>query len=183
MRQVPDDLAARIESGAASLCTAWILTRRDGTVLGFTDHDRDMVVQGVACQAASGWTAGAAGAELGFSPGSASAQGALDSAAIDEADIARGLYDGATICAWRADWTAPELCMRLWAGTINRLVRQGAGFTAEIDGPMAALDRTAGRTYGRLCDASLGDDRCKADVSEPPSTAQARLRPCRTTAG
>ena len=42
MRNVPDELAARIESGAATLCHAWRLTRADGVVTGFTDHDRDL---------------------------------------------------------------------------------------------------------------------------------------------
>ena len=47
MRAIPAELADRLESGAASLCHAWILTRADGVVLGFTDHDRDLVVEGV----------------------------------------------------------------------------------------------------------------------------------------
>ncbi len=165
MREVPAELAARIESRAARLCTAWIVTRRDGARLGFTDHDRDLTVQGVACAAASGWTAGTVEAELGYSPGTAAAAGALDSAALTEADIARGLYDAAAIEAWRVEWSEPELCVLLWAGAISRLVRQGLGFTAEIEGPLAALDQVVGRTYGRLCDAQLGDGRCRADVS------------------
>lgn len=165
MRQIPAELAARMDSGAANLCTAFILTRADGTRLGFTDHDRDLTVQGVLCGAASGWTGGVADSELGFSPGAVSAQGALDSAVLDEADIARGLYDGATVEAWRADWTDPSLCVLLWSGRISRLVREGGRFTAEISGPLAALDQVAGRTFGALCDASLGDARCKADVA------------------
>ena len=48
MRAVPEVLAARIESGAASLCHVWILTRADGARQGFTDHDRDLTVDGVA---------------------------------------------------------------------------------------------------------------------------------------
>lgn len=165
MRQIPDELAARIDSGTANLATAFILTRADGTRLGFTDHDRDLVVQGVLCEAASGWTGGAADSELGFSPGTASAQGALESAALEEADIARGLYDGATVDAWRVDWSDPSLSVLLWSGRISRLVREGPRFTAEIAGPLAALDQVAGRTFGKLCDAALGDARCKADVS------------------
>ncbi|WP_312205653.1 DUF2163 domain-containing protein, partial [Brevundimonas sp.] len=56
MRNVPDELAARIESGAATLCHVWLLRRADGRAMGFTDHDRDLEVEGVACRAASGWT-------------------------------------------------------------------------------------------------------------------------------
>ena len=48
---------------------------------------------------------------------------------------------------------------------IARLVREGDHFIAEIEGPLAALDRVVGRTFGRLCDADLGDKRCRAVVS------------------
>jgi hypothetical protein len=39
MRHVPDALAARIEGGAVGVCHAWVVQRRDGVRLGFTDHD------------------------------------------------------------------------------------------------------------------------------------------------
>ncbi len=165
MRVLPSGLTTAIDSGAASLATAWILTRSDGVKLGFTDHDRDIAVEGVTCAAATGWTAGAAETDLGLKAGTATATGALDSAAITEADIAAGRYDGASVEAWRLDWTAPTDAVLLWRGTIARLVRTGAAFTAEIEGPLWLLERSAGRTYGVLCDAVLGDARCALDVS------------------
>ncbi len=164
MRALPTELVAAIDSGAARLATAWILTRRDGTRLGFTDHDRELVLGGVTCTAATGWTAGAADSELGMKAGTATATGALDAAAITEADIAAGLYDGAAVQAWRVEWTSGA-AISLWRGTVARLVRTGAAFTAEIEGPLWALERAAGRTYSKLCDAALGDGRCRADVS------------------
>ena len=165
MRDIPSELANLIESGAATLCTAFILSRADGASLGFTDHDADLQVQGVICRAATGWTAGTSERELGFSPGTASAKGVLDDAGLTDADIVAGLYDGAQVRALQVDWTSPDLLVEIWRGRISRLVRAGEGFTAEIEGPLAALDRVVGRTYGRLCDAALGDDRCRADVS------------------
>ena len=165
MRALPAGLAAAIDSGAATLATAWILTRVDGAKLGFIDHDRDLLVEGVTCAAATGWTAGAADTELGLKAGTATGAGALESTAITEADIAAGRYDGAGVEAWRLDWTAPTNAVLLWRGTIARLVRTGAAFTAEIEGPLWLLERSAGRTYGVLCDAVLGDARCALDVS------------------
>lgn len=165
MRFIPEDLAERIEGAAASLCTCWIVTRSDGVRLGFTDHDRPLEVDGVICAAASGWTAGAAEAELGFSAGTASAEGVLDGETISGRDLAAGVYDGALVEAWRVDWSEPSLKVMLWSGTIARIVREGERFTAEVEGPLARLERVAGRTYGRLCDAVLGDARCKAEVT------------------
>jgi hypothetical protein len=167
MRTIPSTLATRIESGAAELCHVWLLTRTDEVRLGFTDHDRELTVDGVVCSAASGWTAGAADQTLGFTAGAAAAAGALDSEAITEADIVAGLYDGCEVECRRVDWSDPTLSVTIWTGRIARLKREGGAFTAEVEGPLAVLDRTAGRTYGRLCDANLGDERCTAAGSHP----------------
>jgi len=93
MRKVPEALSARVAGGAATLCHVWLLTRADGVRLGFTDHDRALVVDGVTCSAASGWTAGAADTELSGAPGSGTVTGALDAGAISEPDLEAGLYD------------------------------------------------------------------------------------------
>ncbi|WP_191559166.1 baseplate hub domain-containing protein [Brevundimonas aurantiaca] len=160
MRHIPDDLAARIESGAARLCHVWLMRRVDGTRAGFTDHDRDLTLDGVVCRAASGWTVGAAESGVGLAAGTASASGVLDDASIREADVAQGRLDGAAVELWRLDWSEPDLRVRLWSGTITRLRRQDGAFVADLEGPLAKLERVVGRTYGRLCDARLGDARC-----------------------
>ncbi|MBB5740376.1 baseplate hub domain-containing protein [Brevundimonas aurantiaca] len=160
MRHIPDDLAARIESGAARLCHVWLMRRVNGTRAGFTDHDRDLTLDGVVCRAASGWTVGAAESGVGLAAGTASASGVLDDASIREADVAQGRLDGAAVELWRVDWSEPDLRVRLWSGTITRLRRQDGAFVADLEGPLAKLERVVGRTYGRLCDARLGDARC-----------------------
>lgn len=168
MRTLPEEMTARIESGAAKLCHAWVLKRADGVELGFTDHDGDLVVEGVPCRAASGWTAGAADSAVGLSGGSAAVAGGLDDAAIIEADVEAGLYDGASVTLWRVDWDRPDLKVRLWSATLARIRRAVVGFTAELEGPLAKLERVVGRTYGRDCDAVLGDDRCGVDLEGFP---------------
>lgn len=179
MRNLPNGLSARIESGAATLCHAWLLARRDGARLGFTDHDRDLEVESVTCRARSGWTGGAAECAAGLTSGSLTAAGGLDDAAITESDIAAGLYDGAEVELWRVDWSNPALRVRLWCGRIGRIAREGDAFTAELDGPLAALERVVGRTYGRSCDAALGDARCGVDLEAyPGKTCDKRWETC-----
>lgn len=160
MREVPEELFARIESRAATFCHAWIVGRADGQRLGFTDHDRDLSVDGVVCRAASGWSRGAAETAEGLVAGGLAVGGVLDDERIVEADVAAGLWDRATVAMWRVDWQRPDLKVRLGAGVLSRIRREGQGFTAEIEGPLAALERVVGRTYGRTCDAVLGDARC-----------------------
>jgi hypothetical protein len=168
MRTVPEEMATRIESGAAKLCHAWLLKRVDGVELGFTDHDRDLIVEGLPCRAASGWTAGAADSAVGLSGGSAAVAGGLDDAAITDADVEAGRYDGASVALWRVDWDRPDLKVRLWSATLARVRRDGPAFTAELEGPLAKLERVVGRTYGRDCDAMLGDGRCGVHLEALP---------------
>ena len=179
MRSIPDELAARIESGAATLCHAWVLKRKDGIVMGFTDHDGDLEVEGVVCAAATGWTIGAAGGGVGPEAGSAAVEGVLDDDGIRAADIAAGLYDQAEVSLWRVDWRRPDLLARLWVARLARLRRQGDGFLADLEGPMAALERVVGRTYGRSCDAVFGDARCGVDPAVfPGATCDKRWATC-----
>lgn len=182
MRDIPDEMAARIESGVARLCHVWRLERTDGTALGFTDHDRDLTLDGLVCRAASGWTAGAVESAVGLTAGAASAAGALDDGAITEADVAAGLYDGATVELWRVDWSEPTLRVRLWRATLARIRHQGGAFVAELEGPLSKLERVVGRTYGRMCDARLGDARC--GVADPAGrTCDKRWATCVGTFG
>lgn len=184
MRHLPDELAARMAGGAATLCHAWLLTRADGVRMGFTDHDRPLKVEGVACTAASGWTAGATDGVLGVQPGTAAASGVLEADGISEADLDAGLYDGAGVELFRVDWERPDLFVRLWSGRIARVSRAGGRFEAELEGPLAALDRVVGRVYGRTCDAVLGDARCGVDLAAfPGASCDGRHATCRAVFG
>ena len=184
MRSIHAELAERIESGAATLCHVWILRRTDGVTVGFTDHDRDLEVDGVMRRASSGWAAGAADSEVGLTPGTAAAAGVLDDETLSEADIAEGRLDRAEVDLWRLDWRRPELKVRMWTARLAGIRREGEGFVADLEGPLAALKRVAGRTYGRDCDAELGDDRCRVDLDAFPGAAcDKRWSTCRTTFG
>ena len=171
MRALPEGV------DVARLAWAWIVLRRDGVRLGFTDHDRDLVVDGVTCRAGGGWSPGAGDSAVGYAPGQASALGVLDDAGITESDLAEGLYDGARVAALRVDWSAPYRLVRLWTAAIASVARDGEAFTATLAGPATDRERVAGRTFTRLCDARLGDERCGI-VSPPGATCDKRWATC-----
>lgn len=165
MRDLPTDLAAHLAGGATTLCHCWSLARRDGVVLGFTDHDRDLAFGGLTYAARTGLEAAEASAELGFAVGGGEVAGALTAAGLAEADIAGGLYDGAAVETWLVDWTAPATRLLLDIGTIGEVRRAGTAFVAELRGLMDRLDVERGRSYRATCDADLGDARCGIDLS------------------
>ena len=69
MRDIPAALATHLEGGATTLCRCWTLTRRDGLVLAFTDHDRSLSFDGVTFAAVTGLEAADATSEIGFAIG------------------------------------------------------------------------------------------------------------------
>ena len=97
MRDIPAALAAHLEGGTTSLCRCWSLTRRDGLVLGFTDHDRSLAFGGLSFQAATGLEAAETTAELGFAIGGGEVAGAFAATGLNEKDLASGLYDDARL--------------------------------------------------------------------------------------
>ncbi|MEX2033625.1 MAG: DUF2163 domain-containing protein, partial [Xanthobacteraceae bacterium] len=48
MRTIPSALQDKLNSGVTTLCRCWRITRRDAVVQGFTDHDEDVVLDGLA---------------------------------------------------------------------------------------------------------------------------------------
>ena len=162
MRALHDGLAEALASGVTTLCRCWRLTRRDGAVLGFTDHDRPVRFGGVDFEPDAGFTRTEIARGLGLSVDNLEAAGALRSEAVTEADLMRGLYDGAEIVQWLVDWRQPMRREVLFAGTVGEIRRGAAGFEMEVLGVSEPLNRPRGRAFTRACDAELGDGRCKA---------------------
>jgi uncharacterized phage protein (TIGR02218 family) len=165
MLDLPQPLADHLASGSTSLCRCWRLIRRDGATMGFTDHDRDLVFNGVTFQAASGFEASEAEARLGLSVGGAEVAGALSSAAISEADIAAGRYDGASLETWLVNWADVSQRALLDLSSIGEIRREDGAFAAELRSAAAIYDEEKGRLFTRACDAAFGDARCGAPLS------------------
>ncbi|MEX5729277.1 putative phage protein (TIGR02218 family) [Rhodovulum iodosum] len=164
---VPEGLQAHLETGATTLCRAWAVTRRDGVVLGFTDHDRDLRFGGVLFRAESGLTARALSQTTGLSVDNTEAVGALTAEALREEEIAAGRYDGAEVRAWLVNWADSDQRVEQFRGTLGEITRRGAAFQAELRGLAEALNQVQGRAYQRPCSAVLGDGRCRVDLSAP----------------
>lgn len=160
MRDIPEALADHLAQSATTLCRCWSLTRRDGAVLGFTDHDGPLTFDGIAFAAATGLEAAESAAELGFAVGGGEVSGALLAAGLNEADLARGLYDDARVSIWLVNWSDVSQRILLETGFVGEIRRGDGGFTAEVRGLAKSFDEERGRLYMRSCSADLGDARC-----------------------
>jgi uncharacterized phage protein (TIGR02218 family) len=160
-------LYAHLESGATTVCRVWTVLRRDDVVLGFTDHDRDLVVDGVFCRADTGMTARALQQTSGLSVDNSEAMGALSDAAITEADLLAGRFDGSEVRAFLVNWQAPEERIEQFRGSFGEIMRSGGAFRAELRGLSEALNLPQGFAYQPGCSAVLGDARCRFVTDTP----------------
>lgn len=160
MRNLPSALAAHLAGEATTLCRCWSLTRRDGAVLGFTDHDRDLAFDGILFQARSGLEAAEATAELGFATGGGEVLGAFSASGLSEAELSRGLYDDARVSLWLVNWVDIGQRVLLETGFVGEVKRGDSNFSAEVRGLGKAFDEERGGLYAASCSADLGDARC-----------------------
>ena len=151
---------------------AWALTRTDGTVLGFTDHDRDLSFDGITFRAGAGLSASALMQATGLSVDNTEAVGALSDAGLTERDILAGRYDGAALVIHEFDWADPAQRRVLFRGTLGEITRAGGAFRAELRGLSEPLGQSAGRVFGALCPAILGDADCGVALDQPTYRAQ-----------
>ncbi len=172
MKSFSSALAAHLAGGATTLCTCWRVTRGDGAVLGFTDHDRALVFDSVSHEPESGLDQSAAVAHAGLQVGGLDVTGAFSSARISESDLEAGLYDNARVEAWLVNWADAEQRHLMRVGSIGEVRRAGQEFTAEVRALSHALDQERGRIFRATCDADLGDARCMVDLESDDWSAE-----------
>ena len=168
MRDIHPELQARLSSGATTLCRCWRVTRQDGLVQGYTDHDEPVVFDGVAHEPSSGFDAASLESGLGLSVDNSAVVGAISSPGLSGAAIAAGRYDDACVDLWVVDWRRPDLGFQIFTGSLGEIRTGPVGFEAELRSISQKMNLTIGRTYLPTCDRELGDEKCGADVSGPP---------------
>jgi len=167
MRTIPPALQAKLSSGVTTLARCWIVTRRDGVTMGFTDHDADLTVAGTLCHAGTGLTASEATARLGLQVDGSEIAGALADDSLGESDLAAGRYDAAGIEVHLVDWSEPSLTLLLAKGVLGEVRREGQAFSAEFRSLSTRLNEESGRLYTATCSVDLGDARCTVNLTDP----------------
>jgi uncharacterized phage protein (TIGR02218 family) len=165
MLPVSAELEAHLASGTTTLCTCWRLIRQDGTIFGFTDHDRDLSFGNTTFLAATGLSGSEMESALGLAVGGGDVQGALTSAALTEADILAGRYDGSSVETWLVNWQDVGQRLLQDLSHLGEIRRSDQTFTAELRNAAAPYDEEKGRLYASRCDAEFGDARCGLSLS------------------
>lgn len=160
MKTIPAQLLADYALGTTTICAIVKVTLTNGTVIGFADHDEDVIVSGVTYVAARGAFLSDFEANSRMAIDNMEARGFYD-AAVTQADLAAGLWDVATAEAYLVNWRAVDHGVDLISkAKIGGNTQEKLGFSAELRGLIAAYTQSIGRIVTPLCDATFGDARC-----------------------
>jgi len=150
-----------LDEAVTTIALCWRVERRDGVTIGLTAHDRDLEIDGLVHRAAPGMVPSAIKRSVGLEADTMDVSGALTGDAFTPRDLLAGRWDGARVMIFAADWTGAGAPVPLGEGTIGAVEMTDHGFTAELLGAAAALDRPAVEATAPECRAALGDRRCR----------------------
>lgn len=152
-----------------TIATCWLLVRVDGTTFAFTDHVEDLTVNGQLFLASTGYTASAMESSDTMSVDNLEIDGYLDASSITKEDLLAGKWDKAAIWIFEVNYTdTTQGILRKRRGWLGEVTVVEGQFTAELRGLTQSVQQVIGRTVGTLCDADLGDARCKIDLDVFP---------------
>ena len=181
MKSASSAMQSHLRVDCTTLCRLYKITRTDGSVFTFTDHDSDVStvgyeayisdadgnpsIGGYVYEAAVGFSPTASQSKNDLSVDNQTADCFIDSVVIKENEVLFGFWDAAVVEIRAVNWadlTMGEIKLR--KGSMGNITMKNGMFTAELLGLGNKLQVLTGLTYGATCDAELGDSRCKAIV-------------------
>jgi uncharacterized phage protein (TIGR02218 family) len=152
--------AKRLHRGK-TWCTVWRITRTDGTVYRFTDHDKTLTLEGQDYTPLRAPVAGDEHRESGIKEMSQPLGGILSDEALASEDLLAGRFDNATVEVGVVDWAAPWLMsIRSQKRWVQRVRLDSPVFRAEAEGLTAFLHSPvagpSGGVWAPSCPFKLG---------------------------
>ena len=165
-RTISAGLLTHLQGETTTLATCWKITRTDSVVLGFTNHDEDIVSDGVTYIAATGFIPSDVALKDDFSVSNLEVTGVLDNSYITEADLMNGLYDYAQVEVFLINYENTAIgTVFLNGGYLGEVSVSKGQFMGEIRGLSQHLSQRIGEVYSPTCRANLGDSRCTKDLT------------------
>lgn len=176
MRACSTQLAARLAEESTTLARLWRVTRQDGTVLRFTDAVRPITIQ-IAPDVAPevyrsdiSFTSSAIFTSRSFAnQQSVTLTFLMDDNGFAEKDMRARQYDGATSEVYIVDYEYPQYgTVTMYTGLFGTVTLSNQHIaTVEVTPSQSTLNGVGLGTekYSQTCRASLGDARCKVDMS------------------
>jgi uncharacterized phage protein (TIGR02218 family) len=127
--------AQHLAGEVTTLATCWRITRRDGVVLGFTDHVRDLEVDGITYKAASGYTRAAVRSTADLAVDNLDVESVFADDGITEQDLRTGRYDFAEVRMFLVNYEdLAQGVLKLRRGWLGQVEIRDGIYVAELRG-------------------------------------------------
>jgi uncharacterized phage protein (TIGR02218 family) len=163
-------------SEAVTLATIWQITRQDGTVFTFTDHDVDLDFSAAGIlfgdppissyfSAALGYTRSAMKQSLNLETDVLEIMGAIDASGFTREDILSGKFDYALVEIGLVNPLNLNMgTIYLRRGYFGEVTVQDYNYIVSIKGLAEVLQRGIVKTYQPICQVDLGSSECTIDI-------------------
>lgn len=168
MKTATAGMTTHIAQQVTTLAAMWKVTRQDGTVLRFTDHDVDLTYAGETYKASSGFARTSVKSNTNFSVDNTELIGLLNNDDITAADLRTGKYDFALVQFFIVNWQDPDGDgqIKIRSGFLGetKLTDEGT-YEVELRGATQIFARTILDVYTPSCRVDLFSPKCGLDSS------------------
>lgn len=174
MKNLTSPMQSHLQQRVLTLANMWKLTRQDGVVMGFTDHDQPIDYDDgngtITYEAGSGMTASALASSSELRVDTQDVAGILDSERINDTDLRAGKYDEAEVRFFKVNYEDPSTAM----GDIKMKINKTGEVRMENDFFVVEL-RSLSQSYSQkiidliqsACGVDLGSAKCKVRLDPP----------------
>ncbi len=174
MKSISAGFAAHLAQRSTKLATCLKLKATDGTILGFTDHDRDLSVDlsdgdgSLGYKAATGHLRTAVKSSAGLAVDNLDFESFFDVTAITKADLRAGKWDHAEAWLFMVVWDDLSLGqMKLRRGRLGEVRSADDLFSAELRGMARQYSQEIVDLYTPACIVDLGSVKCGVRLDPP----------------
>ena len=162
-KSVSPALTDHLAQDVTTLCSCWRIARRDEVVMGFTDLDQDLELDGLVYRSSSGFRRSAIENTATTSDDTLELTGFVEEGYIQERDLRSGRYDYAEVEVFLVNYEdLGQGKLNLRTGYFGEAQITPSGlYTVELRGLMAQLSQHIGEVFTKECRANLFDERCK----------------------
>ena len=107
MKTISSGLKMHLGQDLTTLATCWKITRIDGTIFTFTDHDSDLVVSGVTYSSENTYSRTAIKTSASLAIDNLEIVGVLDLGGVTDLDVRDGKFDYASVQMFLVNWHQP----------------------------------------------------------------------------
>jgi len=171
MKTYTSEFQAYLSLAANYLPCCWRITRTDGVVVGLTEFDRPLIIDGITYQADGGILPSDVDRGLETQANQITLVSYF-SPTITEADIVRGAFDNARVFVFRVNpfalptsFDSPYQYEPLVSGRLGRFTLTDLGYTVEARGLQDALQTKQGEVTSKTCRNQFGDSVCGVNLA------------------